>query len=558
MTIGRNNFANPDRQIQSGGKTVIIKELPKQCDALILGSGAAGLIAALRLKTRHPEAEVLLVEKTDRLGGTTAYSGGICWLPGHKHKADPAEDSKLARQYLREICPDIQDRHLDAFIATAPRVVEFMQDHGMQMEVIDGYPDYYSGVENSSIERSLSPVVFKGPKKIRSLVRDVPAMFPPFTVKELMEWGLHRFAHWDKALLAKRKLAGHETKGRAMICFLTQACLKAGVNILLGDGAQSLLIEQAKVRGVAFDSGIVSAQVVIMACGGFSHNSELMGQLGDIRQPLSLADEEGDAGGGLALALQAGLQVGNPHCWWMPIMKLYAEDQPRPGRVMWSYHPMIQDRSWPGGIMVNAAGKRFTNESACYMAVGEILARDKDPDMDTVWLIWGRYYIKHYIRGTTSFLQPAKSWMNKSASLAELAVKTGLPQSKLQETIDRWNEMAEQGRDEDFGRGELPYDRLMGDQFREGHPNIEKLEPPFQAVRVHPGCLATNMGPVTDEHGRVQLEDGTVVQGLYAAGNAAASIFANKYPGAGGTLGPATVFGYRAGSHAADLLHASE
>jgi 3-oxosteroid 1-dehydrogenase len=188
------------------------------------------------------------------------------------------------------------------------------------------------------------------------------------------------------------------------------------------------------------------------------------------------------------------------------------------------------------------------------MAVGEILARDKDPDLDTVWIIWGNYYVKHYIRGNTSYLQPAKPWMNKAASVAELAEKTGLPQSRLQETIDHWNEMAEKGKDEDFHRGELPYDRFMGDQFRDGHPNIEKLEPPFQAVRVHPGCLATNMGPVIDEDGRVQLENGTAVEGLYAAGNASASVFGNKYPGAGGTLGLATVFGYRAGSHAANLL----
>lgn len=533
---------------------MISKKLPDRCDALVLGSGAAGLIAALRLKTKYPEADVLLVEKTDRLGGTTAYSGGICWLPGHMHKADPAADSRLARQYLQAICPDIQDRHLDAFIDTAPRVVEFMQDHGMAMEVIDGYPDYYSDIASSSVNRSLSPAVFRGAKKIRSLVREVPAMFPPFTVKELMGWGLHRFSRWDKALLAKRKLAGHETKGRAMICFLAQACLHAGVNILLGEGARRLLIDQATIQGVEFDTGTVASTAVIMACGGFSHNAKLMECLGDIRQPLSLANEEGDSGGGLALALEAGLRVGSPHCWWMPVIKLYEEDQPKPGPTLWVHHPLIQDRAWPGGIMVNAAGKRFTNESACYMTVGEILARSKDANLDRVWLIWGKYYVDHYIRGNTSFLQPAKSWMNKSASVAELAVKLGLPQGNLQATLDRWNEMAEQGRDQDFHRGELPYDRFMGDQFRDGHPNIEKLEPPFQAVRVHPGCLATNMGPVIDEDGRVQLEDGRLVKGLYAAGNAAASVFANRYPGAGGTLGVATVFGYRAGLHAASLL----
>ena len=165
---------------------MIINELPEKCEAVVLGSGAAGLIAALSLKTHRPETDVLLVEKADKLGGTTAYSGGICWLPGHRHKTDPAADLELARRYLQTIYPEIQERHLEAFISTAPGVVDFMQDHGMEMEMIEGYPDYYSGEDGSSTGRSLSPAVFKGPKKIRSLVQEVPAMYPPFTVRELM------------------------------------------------------------------------------------------------------------------------------------------------------------------------------------------------------------------------------------------------------------------------------------------------------------------------------------------------------------------------------------
>jgi 3-oxosteroid 1-dehydrogenase len=140
----------------------MLNQLPEKCDAIIVGSGAAGLIAALSLKTGCPDAEVLLVEKTERLGGTTTYSGGICWLPGHRHKADPATDSRQARLYLRNIFPEIREDHLETFIATAPTVVDFMQDHGLEMEAIDGYPDYYSDIEGSSTGRSLSPAAFTG------------------------------------------------------------------------------------------------------------------------------------------------------------------------------------------------------------------------------------------------------------------------------------------------------------------------------------------------------------------------------------------------------------
>ena len=535
---------------------MIVTEIPANCDALVLGSGAAGLVAALRLKKLRPRANVLLLEKTDKLGGTTSYSGGICWLPGHRFKSDPTADAEQARQYIRNICPDIEASTLEGFIADSPQVVEFLLAHGVGLEMIPGYPDYYSGAECSSTGRSLSPMVYKGSKQVRSLLRGVPKNYLPFTIKELMDWGLHRLGHWDKTLLAKRKLAGHQTNGRALVGSLTEACLEAGVNIALNANVEKLLVKNNAVEGVVSNGQTIVAPVVIMACGGFSHNPGLMKSLGDVRRPLSFAPEVCDTGGGLALALDAGLKVGNPDCWWMPAMKLYDEekDQEKPGPDLWAYHPMIQDRAWPGGIMVNAEGKRFTNESACYMTVGEILAKDRDPMLDTVWLIWGQYYVKHYIRGNTSYLQPAKSYMHKSKSVAELAENIGLPEENLQETINHWNEMAAKGKDEDFGRGDLPYDRFMGDRFRDGHPNIEKVESPFQAVRVHPGCLGTNMGPVTDEHGRVQSENGNIVEGLYAAGNAAASIFANKYPGAGGTLGQATVFGFRSASHASRLL----
>ncbi len=182
-----------------------------------------------------------------------------------------------------------------------------------------------------------------------------------------------------------------------------------------------------------------------------------------------------------------------------------------------------------------------------------MLALDKDPRLDRVWLIWGDDYVRNYIRGTTSYLQPAKDYMNKSRSVEELAGRIGIPASGLGQTIERWNAMVKKGVDEDFHRGESAYDRYMGDRFRDGHPNLGPVEPPLQAVRLHPGCLGTKMGPVTDEFGRVQSEDGRVVSGLYAAGNAAASFLGNVYPGAGATLGQACVFGYRAARHAAGV-----
>lgn len=530
---------------------MIKDKMPEKCDALIIGSGGAGLVAALRLKVLKPNWSVWLAEQSDALGGSTSYSGGVCWLPGHQFKNNPDGDAERARVYLKNAFPQIHEPSLDGFLADSPRTLAFMLSKGVNMEDIPDYPDYYMEIEGAGRGHSISPTTYAGPKRIRGLIRQVPHFFPPFSVKEAMDWGPHRILHWDKTLMAKRKMMGHQTMGRAFIGFLVEACLEAGVHIALNCKTEGLVIQNAQTQGVVINGKRTSAPVVIIACGGFSHNPELSKRLAAVRPFLSVAPEACDTGGGLKLALEAGLKTGNPYCWWVPMMKIYDEKDEKPGPDLWAYHTLLYDRAWPGGIMVNSDGKRFTNESACYNTVGGILALDKDPLLDRVWLIWGKYYVKHYIRGVTSPVQPAKSYMNKSKSVEALANKIGVPPENLKTTLQHWNEMAAKERDEDFHRGESPYDQYMGDRFRDGHPNIAAVDPPYQAVRVYPGCLGTKMGPVTDEYGRVQSEEGKTISGMYAAGNAAAAFLGNIYPGAGGTLGQAVVFGFRSANHAA-------
>jgi len=529
------------------------QNVPSECDVLVVGSGAAGLVAALTAKELRPRWSVCVVEQSGSFGGATSYSGGVCWLPGHRFKGDPSTDSELAGRYLSKAHPQIDPASLDGFLTDAPRVLEFLIARGVQMEDIPDYPDYYQELEGASMGRSVSALTYTGPKKIRSLIRKVPWFFPPFSVREAMDWGPHRLGNWNKTLLARRKIAGHLTMGRAFIGFLVEACLRCGVQLALKCRTEEILLSNAQVVGAVVNGRKILASSVILSCGGFSHHSDLMKKTAAVRPVLSVAPEECDDGGGLALALKAALKLGSPYCWWVPVMKLYGEDEDKPGPDLWAYHPALYDRAWPGGIMVNSEGLRFTNESACYNTVGGILALDRRPTLDRVWMVWGEYYVKNYIRGTTSYLQPAKPYMNQSASVGELTAKIDIPASNFRETIERWNAMVQNGRDEDFHRGESLYDRYMGDRFRQGHPNLGPVEPPFQAVRIHPGCLGTKMGPVTDEFGRVQLEDARMVSGLYAAGNAAASFLGNAYPGAGATLGQACVFGFRAARHAAGM-----
>ena len=532
----------------------MIKEgVPDKCDALVIGGGAAGLISALTVKASRPEWSVCLLEQSGSIGGASAYSGGVIWLPGHRFRDDPSGDTELARRYLKNAYPEIDEVCLDGFLEDAPRVLEFMIAKGCKMDAVPRYPDYYMDIEGSSSGRSISVLVYTGSKRSRSLIRKLPMWYLPFTIRELTDWGPHRILHWRQFLIAKRMLRRQLTMGRALIGYLLDACLNEGVDIVLGCKTERLLLRETAVLGAVVDGNQLTSPNVIMACGGFSHNPELMRRLNTARQLLSVAPEECDDGGALSLALDAGVEIGNPHCWWMPVIKLYGEDEEKPGPDLWSLFPTVYDRARAGGIMVNSQGRRFANEAANYNTLGGIMAVDEDSSLDQVWMICGEYYIKHYPLGIGSTFRSSKRYLNESRSIEELASRIEVPADNLKETIDHWNDMAAREKDEDFHRGESAYDRFTGDRFREGHPSIEKIEPPFQALRIHAGCLGTKMGPMTDSFGRVRLENGDTVSGLYAVGTAQASPFGNAYPGAGGSLAQCVVFGFRAGLHAAGV-----
>ena len=531
---------------------MITKELPKKCDALVIGSGGAGLTFALALKSFNPKLKVHIVERTSSAGGCTTYSGGGLWMPGHQWMYNPSKDTKSARTYVKKAYPAINNDCLDGFLEDAPNVMKLYASKNVLFEKSPDYPDYYQEISGASYGRCVFPLAYNGPKKIRSVIRKVPSYYVPLTLNELISCGHHRVLHWPKALLAKRYAMGFKVMGQAMIGFLLEACMNAGVDISFNSNVDELLIQNRAATGAVVNDKTISAPICMLANGGFSHHPELMKRIPTSRAVLSVAPEECDSGGGgLKLALAAGLKTGNPDCWWMPVFKEYNDQKDKkPGPDLWAYHFCIYDRSWPSSIMVNAEGKRFTNESACYNTVGGFLAKSEDPALDKVWLIWGKDYVKHYPRGTVMPQQMARSYMHKSKTIKELSAKTGLPAANLRDTINRWNDMAEAEKDTDFYRGQSTYDQYLGDQFKKGHPNIGPVTPPFQAVRLHAGTLGVKMGAVTDPHGRILAENNSIISGLYGAGNATASFFGKIYPGAGATLGQATVFAYRAAKHA--------
>jgi 3-oxosteroid 1-dehydrogenase len=224
---------------------------------------------------------------------------------------------------------------------------------------------------------------------------------------------------------------------------------------------------------------------------------------------------------------------------------------------------MLVERSYPGGIIVNSAGKRFVNEASSYVDVVHSTYENNGKGGVTIpaHFIMDQRFRSNYILGLLAPAHTPKThiesgYIRRAATLRDLAVESGVDPDGLVETVERFNEFARTGRDLDFNRGDSAYDRSFADPGVKPNPCLAPIErPPFYAVNVYPGDLGTKGGLVTNECAQVLREDGSVIDGLYAAGNTAASVMGNTYPGLGSTLGPAMTFGYIAGMHAAARLH---
>ena len=145
-------------------------------------------------------------------------------------------------------------------------------------------------------------------------------------------------------------------------------------------------------------------------------------------------------------------------------------------------------------------------------------------------------------------------WVTSAPDLEKLGAVIGVPPGALDATVRRWNALVASGMDEDFGRGASAYDGWSGDRrfYPSAAATLGPLDTaPYFAVELVSSCLGTKGGPRTTIDGQVLDVDGCPLPGLYAAGNVMAAPTGMIYGGAGGTLGPALVFGFRSGRAAA-------
>lgn len=529
-------------------------------DLIVLGTGAAGLTTALAAADHG--ASVLLLEKGDKIGGTTALSSGVAWIPANKYAAaagvtDSVEDGL---DYLASLSHGmIRPELAEAFVQTGAELIEWLEERTpLQLRLVPGFPDYHPEHPGGKTQggRSLEPELFSFKELGEWADRFIGAPRPMY-VTETPIGGGTGFLPED---VEKQRRAQHiEGLGRAMLGALFKGCLDKGVEVRLKTRATDLVIEDGKVRGVVCETsdGEVTFRGesgVVIATGGFERDPNLVRSFlrGPIEHPPGVPTNTGD---GLRMSMRIGAMLdGMREAWWVPVVAIPDETQPDGKRVQL----VLRERTLPRSIMVNRNGVRFTNEAANYNALGgafhQLDATHFDWSNNPCWLIFDQQFVDQY----GGFGVPAGAtmpeWITRAATLSDLATKLQLSADTLQETVERWNEAVNTGRDEEFGRGDSAYDGWCGD--RTYYPGRQATlgpveQGPFYAVQLHSSTLGTKGGPQTTVDCEVLDVDGNIIPGLWAVGNAMAAPTGMVYGGAGGTLGPALVFGYRAGRHAA-------
>jgi 3-oxosteroid 1-dehydrogenase len=527
-------------------------------DVVVLGTGAAGLVAALAAAEQG--ASVGLFEKTDRVGGTTAISGGGCWVPCNAQMAasgitDSRDD---ALRYLASLSfGHIRPGFAEAFVDDGPRVFRWLESATpLRMKIVSGYPDYHPERPGGKPAggRTLEPELFSFRPLADWSDRVVAGHRNPHLMLSDTTLG-GGTGHLDQQVQARREAEDLRGCGAALVGPLLKACLDRAVEPVTASRARDVVIDDGRVAGVVVEQpgGAVVVRAtrgVVLATGGFEWDPELV--RGFLRGPMtSPASVPANVGDGLLIAMRAGAALDNmPQAWWVPVIEI-------PGDVAFGRQRatlLNRERTLPRSIIVNQLGRRFTNEAANYNALGGALHQLDAVRFDYAnlpcWLVFDAGYLARYGFRDVRPAGPAPAWMTQAGSLGELAAAIGVPADALTQTVARWNANVESGDDPDFHRGRSAYDVWSGDAA--ARPRVQATlgpidEPPYYAVQVRSGTLGTSGGPRTDLQGRVLDTRGQVIPGLFAAGNVAAAPTGMAYGGAGGTLGPIITFAYRAG-----------
>lgn len=540
-----------------------------EADVVILGSGGAALTAAIAAYD-FGATDVVILERSGMVGGTTAMSGGMLWIPGNHHQIEAGiEDSdEDIVSYLDSLAPETLDPEtLGAFMEGGPEMIRYLADKTpVRFHAYADFPDYQPYMPGAKPDggRSLDNDAFSFERlgKWATRVNPTKMAYPMRgSLKEAIDGSL------DEDTLAERERGDYRGLGQALVGALFLAVLERNIPVEFEKRARRLIKDGDRVIGViaeddrARDFRVRARRGVVIATGGFEWNEKLVKTFirGPLTGPVSVPENEGD---GLIMAIEAGAQLGNmQNAWWQQSV---LEFKPQHRNAKPNYLLGSDERARPGAILVNRAGKRFVNEAANYNAMGKaVIAFDAGNHSYAnlpYWLIIDQRYKDKYPAFTSAPGSPIPSYMMQAETLEELAEIAGIDPQGLVATVERFNGMVRQGHDDDFNRGDNSYDNfyMWGDpDFDPPHRTLGVIDQsPYYAVKMESGALGTAGGPKTNGDAQVLDWQGNPIPGLYAAGNAMAAVLGESYGGAGGTLGPGMTFGYLAGKHLgmADIL----
>lgn len=534
-------------------------------DFIVVGSGGGAMAAGLYLKSIGKDP--LILEKTDKIGGSTAMSGGVLWIPNNPLLArEGLTDSEEAgRRYLDaavgDAGPSSSPERRSAYLREGPKMISFLEDQGMEFIRTDRWSDYFDDLDGGfPRSRSLGAPMLDsremGPLFDKLRLGPMAMPLPTDQARNITLATRTPRGMWEgvKLLLRLRRAA---KTGKPILSFggalqgrLLMLADRAGVRFRTETGVVELVEEGGRIVGVIAEHRgkrlrIQARDGVLINAGGFSHNEAMRKKYGP--QPSSTKwtnANPGDTGEMIEIAAHHGAALDlMEEAWWVP------GTLPPHGEI----YMHVTDLSKPHCIVVNRHGKRIMNESQSYMANGHALYANDVP----AFVIMDSRHRKRYPWGTMQPGQTPPEWeasgyMKKANTISELAHKCGIDASGLEAEIARFNGFAKTGKDLDFRRGERAYDNWFGDPRVKPNPNLGEIsKPPFLAFEMVPGDVGTAGGILTDEYARVLREDGSVIAGLYATGNSTASVMGRTYPGAGASIGASFVFGWIAAHHAA-------
>lgn len=548
----------------------------EEYDVVVIGSGAGGMAAALSAQALGLSAVVL--EKSDKYGGTSAVSGGGIWVPcNDQMKAHGISDSQSdARRYMGDLIGEgVAPERIDAYLHNAPEMVRFLAKQGVEFRCVPLYPDYYPDRPGSKQGgRSLEPMpfdasklgdefshqreAFRGTQLMGRVAMDTIQAHILFTrakgwlllTLRLMlgywfDWSWRRKTHRDR----------RQVLGQSLVAQLRHAMQRKNVPLKRSIAMESLIEVGGRVTGVlASQNGrklrIHARRGVVLASGGFESNQQMREQY--LPQPTQVkwtAAPPINQGDGILAGKALGAKLDfMSRTWGSPTVDV-------PGAAQQT--TLFVERALPGCLIVNKHGRRFVNEAATYPDVVDAMYADHAKSGGSVpcWIVFDATFRYKYPMGPLlpAQIAPDKklpaAWLDRvyyrADTLAALAAKIGVDAAGLRESARLIGEYAKTGVDLDFAKGGTSIERYYSDPNNKPNSCLGPVvKAPFYALRLDAGEIGTKGGLLTDASARVLREDGSAIEGLYAIGNCSSAVMGPTYAGAGSTIGPAMTFGY--------------